>query len=297
MNSMTVEVVGRCALMCGLILLPAVMPAAAGAQQKPTAPAWPPTLAPPAAVSAPVPAATTSLESMRQEAVGRHTKRGLIIGAIAGTLGGLGVGTFIYLFCETEGDDCAPVIPVVTVLGAASGAVAGAIIGAAIPRRAEPDVAEPEVREDEVPRRIGSFGAAAGIATATIDDGLGDQRGTGPVLRVNLAAELRPWLALGPEFGHAWLGDAGNIRYAALAGRGTWTRSRVSPYLTANLGAYQTTGTSREFLGGGIGVGARIAPHADSRYYLDLEARGSSNTQNIEPMRMASFSIGGGLYW
>ena len=281
----------------GLALLLATRPATAAAQHKPAAPAWPPPVTLPAA---PALASGSSPENL-QESGGRHTKRGLVIGAIAGALGGLGIGTFIYLFCEGENDDCGPVIPIVTVLGAASGAAAGAIIGAAIPRgdeRARVDP-EPEGQQAEpVARRIGSFSAALGWASATIHEGSREAfSGSGPALRLGLMAELLPSLAIGPEVGQAWFDEGGNIRHGALALRGTLPRPRISPYASANLGAYQATRTSLEFLGGGLGLGARVRPLGGDRFFVDVEGRYSRHTQNIEPMRMRTVWVGGGLYW
>lgn len=280
-----------------IALLLVMLPAAAEAQHRP---AWP-VVVPPATPmhTSHVETAAAAGEMLALQSTGRHTKRGLIIGAIAGSLGGLAFGTLIHLFCETEGDDCGAVIPIVTVLGAASGAAAGAIIGAAIPRNDGGAAPAPEAEEPAAPdRRIGSFNASFGYANGTIDDGIRSAfTGSGPTLRLGLMAELRPWFAIGPELGQAWLGPEGDIRHAALALRLTWERPRIAPYVHANLGLYQTTGVSREFLGGGLGVGARFMPFAGERFFFDVEARASRHTQNIEPMRMKTLSAGAGVYW
>jgi hypothetical protein len=284
-----------------LALLLALLPAAGVAQHRPTPLAsWTP--------AAPLP----GTDWLRQADFGvpdpgplqedgrRYTKRGLVIGAIAGAVAGLGIGAFIAVFCESEGDDCGAVVPVVTAIGIASGAAAGAIIGAAIPRPPqERPAADTVPATADTPRRrtIGSLSAAAGVAHAVIDDGVGEFRGSGPFVRVNLAAELRPWLAIGPEVGKAWFDDGGAIRHGALAVRGTWARPHVAPYAAVNLGAYQTTGPSLEFLGGGLGIGARITPLAGRRLFLDIEGRASRHMQNIAPMRMLGLSLGGGLAW
>ena len=278
-----------------LLLLMALVPPAAAAQHKPAAPAATLPISMEHSATGERSAATAPLAL---QSAGRHTKRGLIIGAIAGTLGGLAFGTFFHLFCQTEGDDCTSVIPIVTVLGAASGAAAGAIIGAAIPRGDDAS-SRPEAEEPAAPdRRIGSFNASFGYASARIDDGFRPAfSGSGPTLRLGLMAELRPWLAIGPEVGQAWLAAERNIRHGALAVRLTWERPRIAPYVHANLGLYQTTGVSREFLGGGLGVGARFMPFAAERFFFDVEARASRHTQHIEPMRMKTLSAGAGVYW
>ncbi|MGH7445321.1 MAG: hypothetical protein ACREKM_10605 [Longimicrobiales bacterium] len=250
------------------------------------------------------------LGRLQDEGNGRYTKRGLVLGAILGALGGLGTGALLAIICEVEGDGegCLVAVPVVTILGAAGGAAVGAIIGAAIPRdsdnrdaRADTTPAPPpEVAlRSEQPDRTGSFGVALGRASATIHGPSGDEpfEGAGPAIRANVYAELRPWLAIGPEVGQAWFGDGGAIRHAALAVRGTWPLQLVSPFVAADLGAYQTTGPSLEFLGGGIGAGARINPLDERRFFLDVEARSSRNLHNVEPMRMTTFSLGGGFYW
>lgn len=278
-----------------LVLLTVLSPVTAAAQHKPAAPA----------VTSPMPMDHAASEAhlavgapLTLQSGGRHTKRGLIIGAIAGAVGGLAFGTFFHFFCQAEGDDCSSVIPTVTVLGAASGAAAGAIIGAAIPRGGDAPPT-PEAQEPAAPdRRIGSFNASFGYANGRIDDGFRAAfSGSGPTLRLGLMAELKPWLAIGPEIGQAWLAEERNIRHGALAVRLTWERPRIAPYMHANLGLYQTTGVSREFLGGGLGVGARFMPFAGERFFFDLEARASRHTQNVEPMRMKTLSAGAGVYW
>ena len=278
-----------------VLLLMALIPATAAAQHKPSAPAATSAMA--------LDQSASDVRAMADgpvslQSAGRHTKRGLIIGAIAGAVGGLAFGTFFHLFCQSEGDDCTSVIPVVTVLGAASGAAAGAIIGAAIPRDGDAPPT-PEAEEPAAPdRRIGSFNASFGYASGRIDDGFRPAfSGSGPTLRLGLMAELKPWLAIGPEIGQAWLAEERNIRHGALAARLTWERPRIAPYVHANLGLYQTTGVSREFLGGGLGVGARFMPFAGERFFFDVEARASRHTQNIEPMRMKTLSAGAGVYW
>lgn len=248
----------------------------------------------------------------------RYTKRGLIIGAIAGAAGGLGFGGFTALLCQAESDDCLWVIPATTLIGAAGGAAIGALIGAAIKRepetrmpidtisavadrRARTDTVRPDEREAHRASallRTGSFSLALGRADATIHTPAADPFvGDGTAVRVAAYAELRPWLALGGELGQAWLGNAGNVRNAGLAARATWAMALFSPYLSANLGLYQTTGPSLEFFGGALGAGARVTPVAGGRFFVDLEARASRNLHNIEPMRMTTISVGSGLYW
>ena len=278
-----------------VLVVMVLIPATAAAQHKPAAPAMTPPI--------PLDHSASDVRSgadgpLTLQSAGRHTKRGLIIGAIAGTVGGLAFGTFFHLFCQAEGDDCSSVIPIVTVLGAAGGAAAGAIIGASIPRGGDapptPDAEEPAAPD----RRIGSFNASFGYANGRIDDGFRPAfSGSGPTLRLGLMAELKPWLAIGPEIGQAWLAEERNVRHGALAVRVTWERPRIAPYAQANLGLYQTTGVSREFLGGGLGVGARFLPFAGERFFFDVEARASRHTQNIEPMRMKTLSAGAGVYW
>ena len=283
-----------------LALLLVLCPLGASAQQRP--PARFDVSA--AAALGPAASAVAGDVTQQQRTGGRYTKRGMVIGAIAGTLAGIGIGSFLALLCESEGDGCDNALPVVTVLGAASGAVAGAIIGAAIPRPArEPadTVAQtptPQPERQASPRRIGSATVAVGGAVATIRDGVGPEfEGSGPALRFGLAAELLPWLALGPEVGQAWFGDGGTIRHGALAVRLTLPRPRIAPYVSVNGGAYDSSAPSLEYLGGGLGVGARITPVTGHRYFVDAELRASRNIQNIEPMHMTSLSIGAGLYW
>jgi hypothetical protein len=231
----------------------------------------------------------------------RQTLRGLRIGAITGALVGAGTGTLMALWCAGTSDGCIAAIPIVTVLGAASGAAAGAIIGAAIPTeagRAEPSQPAPPVPAPG--RRIGSFSMSVGDAQARISDE-GEQSafdGGGIAFRASLQAELRPWLALGPDLGVAAFGDGGTIRHAAVGVRGTWpVHPAFTPYISANAGVYDSSGPSLEYLGGGLGIGFRVTPVRDSRAFLDLEARSSRNLQNIAPMRMRTLSVGGGIYW
>jgi hypothetical protein len=122
--------------------------------------------------------------------------------------------------------------------------------------------------------------------------------GDGVSARANVFAELRPWFAIGPDAGMAWFGDGGNIRHAAVAVRGTWSGSPwIAPYISGQLGAYQSTGPSLEYLGGALSAGLRVTPVRGGRGFIDVEARRSRNAQNIAPMRMRSLSIGGGIYW
>lgn len=64
-----------------------------------------------------------------------------------------------------------------------------------------------------------------------------------------------------------------------------------------NLGAYDSTGPSLEYLGGGVGGGVRMETGTARRYSLEVEARHSRNAQNIAPMRMWTIAISGGLSW
>ena len=209
------------------------------------------------------------------------------------------------------GPDLGTVIPLVGLLGAASGAALGAIIGAAIPRRGDETadtVAAPsdEPATDVSPRaarpagarRIGALGITAGRASGTVESWTnGAIDGDGPLVRVTLAAELRPWFAIGPEVGQAWLGNAGRVRHAAVAVRATWPAHPLSPFASGNVGAYDATRPSLEFLGGGIGLGARFTPRRGRRWFVDIEARRSGNIQNIEPVRLTELSLAGGVYW
>lgn len=284
----------------GLAALLLLAPMDVSAQQRPPARIE----AADAAALGPTAELAVARDAAQQRTTGRYTKRGMVVGAIAGTLAGIGIGSFLALLCESEGDGCDNALPVVTLLGAASGAVAGAIIGAAIPRpvrESADSVTEtptPQPAERATPRRIGSVSVAAGGAVATIRDGVGGEfEGSGPALRFGLAAELLPWLALGPEVGQAWFGDGGTIRHGALAVRLTLPRPRIAPYVSANIGAYDSSAPSLEYLGGGLGVGARLTPVTGHRYFVDAELRASRNIQNIEPMRMATLSVDAGLYW
>jgi hypothetical protein len=234
----------------------------------------------------------------------RQTRRGARIGAIAGTVAGLGIGSLMALWCRgLSSGTCDAAIPIVTVLGGVSGAVGGAIIGAAIPTEA----AAPGTAAPPVERRIGSATLVLGAAHARQEGYTGEWaegpvsarwiEGSGPAARANVYAELRPWLAIGPEAGIAWAGDLGRVRHAAVSIRGTGAMGRVNPYVAVNLGAYQSTGPSLEFLGGGIGAGVRLAPRSDSRSFVDVDARYSRNLQHIEPLRMHGLNVGGGFYW
>ena len=227
---------------------------------------------------------------------GRHTKRGAIIGGVIGTAAGLGIGTFLALFCETESDGCAGLVLPVTLIGTVTGAVSGAIIGSAIPR-GETRAAPPATGDK--PRRVGSFSVEGGLATAKIEDMSGDNlfSGAGGAVQANLYAELKPWLAIGPEGGYAFFGDGGKIRHGSLAFRFTREMDRISPYLGANIGAYQTTLISTEYLGGGVSLGARINPTRNARTFVDLNARYNRHLQNIAPMQMGALSIGFGTSW
>lgn len=229
-----------------------------------------------------------------QPAPRRQTLRGARIGAIVGAIGGFGAGGFLALICRAENDRCDGAIPLLTVLGSASGAIGGAILGAAVP-------ADPPPRRAPAPtaaRRTGSATLSAGAAHGRVDDfgNVDGYAGSGLALRANLFAELRPWLAIGPDAGIAWAGDDSRIRHVALGVRSTWQRGTISPYVAANVGAYQATRPSLEFLGGALGVGARWQP-TGGRMFLDVEGRLSRNVQNIEPMRMRSVYAGAGMYW
>lgn len=244
-----------------------------------------------------------------QRATGRYTKRGLVIGAIAGAAGGVAFGTFVGLLCHGEGDPCWGVIPVGGLIGGVGGSALGAVIGAMIPRHElrrpsempPPDTtvpARPVETRQAARRRTGSVGAGAGYADATIEGGAdGTFEGSGPAMRLAFMAELRPWLGLGPEVGQALFTDGGEVRHAAIAVRGSLPARRVAPYVAGNLGFYQTTGPSLEFFGGAIGVGMRILPRVDGDWFLDAEARFSRNLHNIEPMRMRTVFVGGGWMW
>lgn len=296
-----------------LCLLLAVPLQRAAAQQRPAERMPTPGAALPFGIEPADPGAErASVPANRQDdRSGRYTKRGLIIGAIAGGVAGAGFGAFIALFCEVEGDGCTSAVPLVGLLGAASGAALGAIIGAAIPRRGDEPadtVAAPpgEPAEEVSPRaarpaearRIGALGVTTGRASGTVESWTnGEIDGAGPLLRLTLAAELRPWFAIGPEVGQAWLGNAGRVRHAAVAVRATWPAHPLSPFVSGNVGAYDATEPSREFLGGGIGLGARFTPRRGQRWFVDIEARRSGNIQNIEPVRLTELSLGGGVYW
>ncbi len=296
------------ALVClALIAAGSAPPRAAAAQQRP-APRVQPAEAPalPASDRASQLLGSPADARPLQQEARRYTRRGLVVGAILGGLGGLGFGTLLGLLCATEGDSCWWVIPATGLVGAAGGAAVGAIIGAAVPRAAEDTPARvdtvrvpaplpaPRVVEED---HTGSFGIAVGRSNATVHGASEVFEGTGTALRANVYAELLPWFAIGPEAGQVWLGEGGEIRHAALALRGTWPLGVVSPYVAGNMGVYQTTGPSLEFLGGGIGAGARVTPFTGRRVYLDAEARWSRNTHNIDPMRVTTLSVGGGLYW
>jgi hypothetical protein len=234
----------------------------------------------------------------------RQTRRGARIGAVVGTIAGLGIGSLMALWCRgLSSERCDAAIPMVTVLGGVSGAVGGAIIGAAVPTEA----ATPGAPAPAVERRIGSATLVLGAASARQEGYPGERaegprtaawvEGSGPAARVNVYAELRPWLAIGPEAGIAWAGDLGRVRHAAVSARGTRPMRQVNPYVAVNVGAYQSTGPSLEFLGGGIGAGLRLAPRSGSRSFVDIDARYSRNLQHIEPMRMRGLNVGGGFYW
>jgi hypothetical protein len=234
----------------------------------------------------------------------RQTRRGARIGAVVGALTGLGIGSLMALWCRgLSTEPCDAAIPVITVLGGVSGAVGGAIIGAAVPTEA----ATPGTPAPAVERRIGSATLSLGAAHARQEGYPGDWvdgprtaawvEGSGPAARANVYAELRPWLAIGPEAGIVWAGDLGRVRHAAVSIRVTRSMRQLSPYVAVNAGAYQSTGPSLEFLGGGIGAGVRLAPRLGSRSFVDIDARYSRNLQHIEPMRMRGVNVGGGFYW
>jgi hypothetical protein len=248
--------------------------------------------------------------SAAQEGSRRQTWRGAKIGGIAGAVAGLGMGGFIALWCRAEGDPCDAAVPVVTLLGAAGGAVGGAIIGAAIPRHPDTGRVAPPVE-----RRIGSASLSLGVVHARQEDYAGEPflDGSGPAARINLYAELRPWLAIGPEAGIAWTGggvsrpvpgddvvplpdEGAKVGHAAVAVRLSGRFGGLAPYAGGNVGAYQTTSPSLEFLGGAVMAGARWTPGA-GRGFIDVDARYGGNLQNIEPMRFRGLYIGGGLYW
>jgi hypothetical protein len=231
----------------------------------------------------------------------RQTMRGLRIGAITGTIAGAGIGSLMAAWCAGTSDGCLAAIPIVTVLGAASGAAAGAIIGAAIPTGAGP--AEPARPVSPAPapsRRIGSFSISVGDAQARISDE-GEQSafdGGGIAYRAQVHAELWPWFAIGPDVGVASFGEGGTVRHAAVGLRGTWpVHPTFAPYISAHAGAYDSSGPSLEYLGGGLGIGFRVTPVGGSRAFLAAEARSSRNLQYIAPMRMRTLSVGGGIYW
>jgi hypothetical protein len=219
----------------------------------------------------------------------RQTLRWARYGAIAGGATGLGMGALLAIYCAGTSDGCIGVVPAFTAIGLVSGAAAGAIIGAAIPA------------SGAGPGTIASAGLSVGVARATIggrgrpDEALDAQRVSGTAARANVYAELTPWMGLGPEVGIASFGDAGDIRHVAVATRFMLPARRVSPFVTAHLGAYDSTEPSLEYLGGGFGAGARL--HGGSRFFVDVEARYAANMQVIEPMRMQAVTISGGLYW
>lgn len=307
-----------------LLLLVVCVPTSVHAQRRPASvqPGVPPSPllhvrdAPADAVLYPA----TLMREAQQQSTGRHTRRGLVIGAIIGAAGGIGFGTLIGLFCEGEGDSCWAAVPLIGLLGAAGGGALGAIIGSAVPRgddaTTEPDVVEtpepdtaaareptpgPPEREPGGPaaaNRTGSFGGSFGWANATIEGGGREAfSGSGSMVRFAGYAELRRWLAIGLEVGHASFGAGGAVRHAAVAFRGTVARRTASPFIAANLGAYQSTLPSLEYLGAGIGAGVRFTPFDDRRFFIDAEGRWSRNAHNVDPTRMTSLSVGGGFYW
>jgi hypothetical protein len=234
----------------------------------------------------------------------RQTRRGARIGAVVGTIAGFGIGSLMALWCRgLSSEPCDAAIPMVTVLGGVSGAVGGAILGAAVPTEA----ATPGAPAPAVGRRIGSATLVLGAAQARQEGYPGEWsegprtpawvEGSGPAARANLYAELRSWLAIGPEAGIVWAGDLGRVRHAAVSVRVTRPMRQLSPYVAVNAGAYQSTGPSLEFLGGGIGAGVRLAPRPGSRSFVDIDARYSRNLQHIEPMRLRGLNVGGGVYW
>lgn len=226
----------------------------------------------------------------------RHTRRGAVIGALIGGAGGLAFGTLLGLFCEAESDGCWAAVPLLGLAGAAGGALIGGILGATVPRDGGEPSAPDEHPDDatEPSSRTGSFAVAAGLSGVDITN---TTEASGVALRATLSAELRPSLAIGLEAGQSFLGDAGDVRHAAVAVRATWPRARVSPYLNGNLGYYDMTAPSLEFFGGSLGLGARVLPEAESGWFIDVEARHSRNLQNIEPLRMNTLLAGIGLYW
>jgi hypothetical protein len=231
--------------------------------------------------------AALPIEGLVAAQSGRQTRRFARYGAIAGGLGGLAVGTWMALYCAGTSSDggCVRAVPLLGAFGAVSGGAAGAIIGAAVP----------------VPGHAGTIasgGAAAGVAHASIGDERGAVfTGAGTAARLYVHAELRPWLALGPEVGIASFGGGGDIRHIAVATRFTAAGRRVAPFATVHLGAYDSTAPSLEYFGGGFGLGARVRPGLSERLFVDVEARYSRNLQHIEPMRMRGLSVSGGLYW
>lgn len=230
----------------------------------------------------------------------RQTRRFATWGAIGGGVAGALAGGWMALYCSSgSGDSCWPVFPLMTGFGAAAGGIGGAIIGAAVPGPGATGAAQP----------IGSASVSAGIASGSVSglpvpapDGsyTGERTasGSGVSARANVYAELTPWLALGPELGIAHLdGDAGDVRHVAVAARISGRRGRVMPFATVNAGAYDSARPSLEYLGGGIGAGARLHPSGSDRFFLDVEARYARNLQNIEPMRLRGLSVSGGLSW
>ena len=121
--------------------------------------------------------------------------------------------------------------------------------------------------------------------------------GSGTVVRFAGYAELRHWFAIGLEIGHASFGEGGAVRHASVAFRGTVSRRTLSPFVAANLGAYQSTLPSLEYFGAGIGAGVRLTPFSRDRFFIDVEGRWTRNAHNIEPTRMTSLSAGAGFYW
>jgi hypothetical protein len=232
-------------------------------------------------------------DTSEQQQPRRQTWRYARYGAIAGGVTGLAVGGYMALYCSgTQEGGCSGAVPLLTALGIASGAAAGAILGAAVP-------GEGAVRG----QTIASGGFAAGVARASIAGMPARGRPeappverTGPAARFNIYAQLTPWFGLGPELGTAGFGDAGDVRHIAVAARFSGS-GRVAPFSTINLGAYESTVPSLEYLGGGVGLGARMHPFAQRNFFLDVEGRHARNAQNIEPMRMWTVSVSGGLYW
>jgi hypothetical protein len=242
---------------------------------------------------------------------GRATKKGAVVGGIAGSvLGGAGFA-FLSGFCDYDCSSAAEAAIGGIVLGGLSGALFGGVLGAAIGKWT---LRFPTDGWQQVPLRgyhpaeptLGATAVAPitdrGIGTASASPGLAYIANTGPAVggSASLLADLGA-LSLGPEVGYYGAGNGQSVWNAGGAFRVLLPRAALQPYGVMDI-SYYSWNTSTTSNGFGIGLGGGLLfRRPERRWFFGAEARFHSNVQRLDTdtggTSFVSLQMSGTITW